>query len=84
MSFWESYEPSRYRGLSRTRRKVLLVNDNGEGPQLPVKGRQEIGEQIRFPTIDEVTKHGIEYEQKMTVRIVFGNQVVKVIKGYQK
>ena len=64
--------------------RVLLVNDNGEGPQLPVKGRQEIGEQIRFPTIDEVTKHRIEYEQKMIIRIVFGNQVVKVIKGYPK
>ena len=64
--------------------RVLLVNDNGEGPQLPVKGRQKIGEQIRFPTTDEVSKHGIEYEQKMIIRIVFGNQVVKVIKGYPK
>ncbi len=64
--------------------KVLLVNKNGEGPHLPVKGRQENGEIIRFPTIDEVAKLGIDYEQKMDVRIIFGNQVVRVIKGYPK
>ena len=64
--------------------KVLLVNKNGEGPHLPVKGRQENGEIIRFPTIDEVAKLGLDYEQKMDVRIIFGNQVVRVIKGYPK
>ncbi len=64
--------------------KVLLVNDNGEGPQLPIKGRQEQGEIIRFPTISEVANHGFDYEQKIAIRIVFGNQVVRVIKGYPK
>ncbi len=64
--------------------KVLLVNKTGKGPHLPVKGRQENGEIIRFPTIDEVAKLGIDYEQKMDVRIIFGNQVVRVIKGYPK
>ncbi len=64
--------------------KVLLVNDNGEGPQLPIKGRQEQGEIIRFPTINEVANHGFDYEQKIAIRIVFGNQVVRVIKGYPK
>ncbi len=64
--------------------KVLLVDGNGEGPQLPVSGRQEQSEIIRFPTIDEVANYGIDYEQKMDIRIVFGNQVVKVIKGYPK
>ena len=64
--------------------KVLLVNESGVGPQLPVKGRQETNNTIRFPTIDEVTNYGIDYEHKMDIRIIFGNQVVKVIKAYPK
>ena len=64
--------------------RVLLVNNNGEGPKLPVKGRQDQSEIIRFPTIDEVADLGISYEQKMDIRIVFGNQVIRVIKAYPK
>ena len=64
--------------------KVLLVNQHGIGPQLPVKGRQEIDNIIRFPTIDEVTNHGIDYEPKMEIRITFDTQVIKVIKAYPK
>ena len=64
--------------------KVLLVNQHGIGPQLPVKGRQGIDDIIRFPTIDEVTSHGIDYEPKMEIRITFDTQVIKVIKAYPK
>ena len=64
--------------------KVLLVDQQGNGPLKPIKGRVANQEILRFPTIEEVTSRGIEYESKMTIRIVFGNQVIKVIKAYPK
>ena len=64
--------------------KVLLVDQQGNGPLKPIKGRVANQEILRFPTIEEVTNRGIEYESKMTMRIVFGNQVIKVIKAYPK
>lgn len=64
--------------------KVMLVDSSGNGPKLPVKGRQDNSQTLRFPTIGEVEERGIEYEIKMDIRIVFGNQVVKVIKAYPK
>ena len=64
--------------------KVLLVDQQGNGPLKPIKGRVANQEILRFPTIEEVASRGIEYESKMTIRIVFGNQVIKVIKAYPK
>jgi len=64
--------------------KVLLVDQQGNGPQKPIKGRVANQEILRFPTIEEVASQGIEYESKSTIRIVFGNQVIKVIKAYPK
>tara|TARA_B100001109_G_scaffold166635_1_gene135688 strand:- start:113 stop:835 length:723 start_codon:yes stop_codon:yes gene_type:complete len=64
--------------------KVLLVDSSGNGPKKPVKGRLECSEILRFPTPNEVSQTGIDYETKMDIRIVFGNQVVKVIKAYPK
>ena len=57
--------------------KVLLVDQQGNGPQKPIKGRVANSEILRFPTIEEVASQGIEYEAKLTIRIVFGNQVIK-------
>ena len=39
--------------------KVLLVDEDGNGPLLPIKGRQQGGVTLRFPTIEEVAKRGI-------------------------
>ena len=64
--------------------KILLVNSEGLGPVKPVKGRIDNSLTSRLPTVLEVTEMGIEFEEKLTIRIVFGNQVVKVIKGYPK
>ena len=64
--------------------KVLLVDTSGNGPKLPVKGRTDNSQVLRLPTIAEVEAREIEYEVKMEMRIVFGNQVVKVIKAYPK
>ena len=64
--------------------KVLLVDEDGNGPLLPIKGRQQGGVTLRFPTIEEVAKRGIEYEEKMTMSIVFPDIQIFVIKGYPK
>ena len=64
--------------------KVLLVDTSGNGPKLPVKGRTDNSQILRFPNMAEVEAREIEYEVKMEMRIVFGNQVVKVIKAYPK
>jgi ADP-ribose pyrophosphatase YjhB (NUDIX family) len=39
---------------------------------------------MRFTTIEEVANQVIEYESKINIRIVFGNQLIKVIKAYPK
>ena len=65
--------------------KVLLVDSNGYGPQKPVNGRLFSGlERIRFPTLDEVSNLGVEFEEKMTIEINHSNLAIRVIKGYPK
>ena len=64
--------------------KILLVNQSGDGPQIPVKGRIESGEILRFPTIEEVEVLGISWEQKRETLIEFGEHEFTVIKGYPK
>ena len=64
--------------------KVLLVDQQGNGPQKPIRGRFDNSEILRFPTVEEVANHGIEYDAKLTIRIVFGNQVIKVIKVFTR
>jgi len=55
--------------------KVLLVDSNGSGPQKPVMN--SIGEtKFRFPTEDEVTAMGIQWDAKNTFDIL-GYQVTK-------
>ena len=41
--------------------KVLLVDQSGNGPIIPVKGRIEVGEFLRFPTVEEIEKLGISW-----------------------
>lgn len=62
--------------------KVLLVNQDGEGPQLPVMGRIESNAMLRFPTPTEIQAMGIEWKKVRETRIVFGSMVHRVIKGY--
>ena len=55
--------------------KVLLVNSEGEGPQIPVMNNT--GEtKYRFPTEDEVKNMGIEWNVKNKFDII-GFQVIK-------
>ena len=62
--------------------KVLLVDENGIGPQIPIQGRQEESSQLRLPTSEEIEQIGIEWNFIRETRIVFGTLVYRVIKGY--
>ena len=64
--------------------KILLVDESGFGPQIPVKGRTEISGTLRFPTIVEVENLDIEWEQKRETHIEFNDIQYIVIKGYPK
>lgn len=64
--------------------KVLLVDETGNGPIIPQKGRMSHGELIRFPTHDEIVSMGLSYERKGLTTIRFGEKAARVIKGYPK
>jgi ADP-ribose pyrophosphatase YjhB (NUDIX family) len=64
--------------------KVLLVDDLGNGPCLPTKGRDDAGEILRFPTPKEVKSLGIEFTTKMSLSIRFDSGTYEVIKAYPK
>ena len=67
--------------------KILLVNADGIGPVSPVAGRSVFegpSSQIRLPTITEVDNMGIEWSEKRSNRIVFGDEVYKVTYGTPK
>ncbi len=64
--------------------KVLLVDQSGNGPIIPVKGRIEIDEVYRFPTAEEVENLGVSWEYKRETHIEFDDFQYVVIKGYPK
>ena len=64
--------------------KVLLVNSEGNGPQLPLQGRIDDSKQIRLPTREEIDALGIDWKILRETRIVFGTMVYRVLKGYPK
>jgi len=58
--------------------KVLLVDLDGKGPQDTVMGR--VGEiLLRLPTVGEVQSMGIQWTERRTNRIQFGNETHEVI-----
>lgn len=62
--------------------KLLLVNNDGEGPAIPQLGRTNWkGEDflIRLPTPDEATKMGIKWEVKRKNNVVLGETEKKII-----
>ena len=66
--------------------KLLLVDFEGNGPQIPVKGRintiGEVGWSFRFPTLSEVEKLGIEWTQKGKFILDIGESSTTIIKGH--
>lgn len=62
--------------------KLLLVNNDGEGPAIPQLGRTNWkGDDflIRLPTPDEATKMGIKWEVKRKNNVVLGETEKKII-----
>lgn len=62
--------------------KLLLVNNEGEGPAIPELGRIEWeGENflIRLPTVEEVSEMGIDWDMKRKNNIILGETEKKVI-----
>jgi 8-oxo-dGTP diphosphatase len=64
--------------------RVLLVNGSGEGPCLPVPGRNQVDEVIRLPTRTEVDALGIPWQEFRSTRIQFSEAPTTVVKGYPK
>ena len=62
--------------------KVLLVDDLGNGPCVPKKGREGGGDLLRFPKLNEVKGLGIEFTTKISLSIRFESGTYEVIKGY--
>lgn len=64
--------------------KVLLVDEDGNGPHIPQMGRLESGKGLRFPTRDETLMMGIEYVEKDRFRINIADINITVTKAYPK
>ncbi|MGB0515569.1 MAG: NUDIX hydrolase [Poseidonia sp.] len=64
--------------------KVLLVDEQGRGPQRPVQGRTDSQDGLRFPTRKELQKLAIEFEEKGTVVLRYGESQYRVVKGYPR
>lgn len=62
--------------------RVLLVDDNGNGPHLPVKGRVSSDDVLRLPTSKEIEAMGIRWEVLGRTRIEWGTHATVVHKGY--
>ena len=61
--------------------KLLLVDENGQGPQDCIMGRQSIEHSIRFPTIEEVQKMDIPWQEERQTDVRFGNGKYTIIHG---
>ena len=62
--------------------KLLLVNNDGEGPAIPEPGRVDwIGNifLIRLPTVEEVSEMGIDWVKKRENNIILGETERRVI-----
>ena len=62
--------------------KLLLVDQNGEGPQIPIPGRTDTGIngwKIRLPTESEVEQMGIKWRKKRTNNMDDGKEIHSVI-----
>ena len=64
--------------------RVLLVNSNGEGPQLPVQGRIENGQIMRLPTVEEISAMEIPWVEMGKTHHNYTDTKTTVIKGYPK
>ncbi|MBT3972016.1 MAG: NUDIX hydrolase [Euryarchaeota archaeon] len=65
--------------------KLLLVDKDGIGPQIPVKGRtscdSEAGWLLRLPTVSEAKSIGLEWDEKGTTHVTFDGFTHYVIRA---
>lgn len=65
--------------------KLLLVDNDGNGPKKPIMGRiHDGGSLIRLPTLEEVKNMKIEWKKKRENLIYFENNEYRVIIGVPK
>jgi ADP-ribose pyrophosphatase YjhB (NUDIX family) len=62
--------------------KVLLVDEQGNGPRLPQPGRVSSSESLRFPTAQEVANLGIQFTIKDNLTLRFEADTYNVAKAY--
>ncbi len=63
--------------------KILLVDVNGKGPQIPKMGRREfeIDEAIRLPTVAEAKAMGLNWKERRVNKIRLGDEEHVVVYG---
>jgi 8-oxo-dGTP pyrophosphatase MutT (NUDIX family) len=64
--------------------KVLLVNEEGEGPMTNNDIGFSANTMFRFPTLNEVDKMDIDWEEKSHFIVEYQQIKVKITKGYPK
>jgi len=62
--------------------KLLLVNEEGHGPQDCIMGRQDVPASLRFPTVDEITHMGIKWDEERQTDVRFSDAIYTVIHGH--
>ena len=64
--------------------KLLLVNEQGEGPQDCIMGREDPTPSLRFPTIEEVEGLGINWDEERQTDVKLSTGPYTVIHGHPR
>ncbi len=64
--------------------KVLLVNEDGEGPMAKTDFEFSANTMFRFPTLNEVNNMEIPWEKKSHFFVEYQQMKIKITKGYPK
>ncbi len=64
--------------------KVLLVDQDGNGPMTKSMFSNSTESMYRFPTVSEVLKLGIEFDEKSSFQIQYLSRGIQVTKAYPK
>ena len=64
--------------------KLLLVNEQGQGPQDCIMGREDSTPCLRFPTIEEVERLGINWDEERQTDVKFASGTYTVVHGHPR
>ena len=64
--------------------KLLLVNEQGEGPQDCIMGREDSTLSLRFPTIEEVEGLGINWDEERQTDVRFTSGTYTIVHGHPR